>query len=394
MRVGLIGYGKMGRGIFSLLADSPLQATVFLRDPAKCEEHNRKLEKRLERAVRNGLIPADDLPRHLAAYRFTADWEDLAPCELLIETAKEDFDLKVELLQRLERTVGDAAVISTNSSSFSPTKLGEHLQRPERFCGFHFFHPIQLTSIAEIIIAGQTSPETVEAVRQASLALGRRPLLVKDYSGSAINVMLTGLSCEALYILEQGLALPSRVDAIAGQFARLGPCEAIDNIGIRFFTDVLRRTLEAFPFKLTIPELCLKLIHDGRDGKYAGKGLFVYRDDRPGDDAPEYYVIPNQTHSPPGTPDDDASLLERMRLQIYYNVLTLAELEVGSLEDLCFGIEDLIGMKESPLEQMHALGGAELKARLLRHQEVFGPRFDPEPISKTLDRLSSGEGAR
>lgn len=388
MRVGLLGYGKMGRGIFSLLADSPLEATVLVRDPAKADDGNRKLERRLKRAASGGLFPEAELPQRLAAYRFTTDWNELAKCDLLIESVAEDYGLKLELLKKLEDVVAPSATITTNSSSFSPTQLGAELKRPEMFAGFHFFHPIQLTSIVEIIAGAQTSPQTVEALREASLTMHRTPIVVKDYAGSAINVILTGLTCESLYMLEQGLATPTQIDNIAAKFGRLGPCEALDTIGIKFFTEVLERTLSKFPFQLTVPELLRKLIREGRDGKYAGSGLFVYRDDRPYDDAREYYLNPTQQHSPAESASDEAALLERLLIQIYYYILFLAEMGLGTIDDFSFGIQDLIGLRENPVEKMREMGGDQLRETCLRLQSTFGKRYDPAPVSRSLAELS------
>jgi len=389
MRIGLLGYGKMGRGIFSLLADAPVESVVFVRDPAKAADFNRKQEKRLRRAASGGLFPESELPQKLAAARFTSDFGDLAGCDVCIESVTEEFDLKVDLLRRLEEITSSNAVLSTNSSSFSPTRLAEHLRRPERFCGFHFFHPIQLTSVVEIISCAKTAPDAVERVRQASLAMQRRPVIVQDYAGSAINVIMTGLTVEALYILEQGAALPTRIDAIVGKAARLGPCEAVDAIGVAFFTDVLQRTLEAYPFQLTVPELLHKLMRDGRDGRTAGGGLFLYKDDRPYDDRPEYYVNATQTHTPAGSPNDDDSLLERIMMQIYACMFTLVEMGIGSLEDFCLGIQDLVGLKEDPLKAIRAAGSETLRADFERLHRTIGPRFDPQPIARTLASIGA-----
>jgi 3-hydroxybutyryl-CoA dehydrogenase len=387
MRIGLLGYGKMGRGIFGLLAEAPVESIVFVRDPAKAADFNRKQEKRLRRAASGGAFPESELPQRLAQARFTSDFADLANCDLVIESVTEDLTLKVDLLRRLEDITSPQTVLTTNSSSFSPKKLAAQLRRPERFCGFHFFHPIQLTSVVEIIYGDQVQPDAVELVRQATLTIQRKPIMVKDFSGSAINVIMTGLTVEALYELEQGVALPTRIDAVVGKAARLGPCEAVDAIGVAFFTDVLRRTLEAFPFQLTIPDLLHKLIRDGRDGRTAGGGLFLYRDDRPYDDLPEYYRNPAQTHTPFDTPNNDDALLERIMLQIFYCMFTLIELGIGSLEEFCLGIEDLVGLKADPLKAIRAAGGDKLRADFERLHRTIGPRFDPGPIANALAQI-------
>ncbi len=379
----------MGRGIFSLLNEAGLEVTVAVRDGAKADENNQKLEKRLRRSARGGLIDEDELTRRLAATRFTTDWAELAQCSVIIETVTEDWQTKVDLLGKLEPLVEPSTILATNSSSFSPTRLAAGLVRPERFCGYHFFHPIQLTSIVEIVVAEETRPDVVDTLCGLSREIGRRPLVFKDYAGSSINVILTGLSCEALYALEEGLVLPSQIDAIAGQFARLGPCESLDVIGIPFFTEVLERTLAAFPFQYVVPELCRKLIRDGRHGKYAGGGLYLYPDDRPTDDAREYYIEPAR-HAAACTLSGDAQCLtDRMLFQIYYCALYLAEMGLGELPDFCAGIEDLIGLKACPWTTMKSLGAQGLRSKFRQLEKVYGPRFDCTPVESALAQLDA-----
>jgi 3-hydroxybutyryl-CoA dehydrogenase len=387
MKVGLVGYGKMGRGIFSLLSDAPLEVAVFVRDPAQAEHENRRLEKRLCRAASSGVLSEADLPRRLAGLRFTSCWEDLRDCGLLMETVSEDYQTKIEVLRQAERTVSPEAVISSNSSSLSITRLAESLREPARFCGLHFFHPIRLTTVVEIITSKHTVPGTVDSLRQVSRQIGRRPLVVKDVAGSCINVALTCHSCEALYVLEQGLALPSQIDALAAQFARIGPCESLDVVGIPFFSEVLGRMLEAFPFDLAVPALCGKLIRDGRFGKYVGQGIYLYRDDRPLDDALEYYIDPDQTHSPGAAPADEAGLRQRLLFPIYFSVLHLTQMGLGELSDFCLGIKDLIGMKIDPLAEMRNLGSDGLREVFDRLRRELGPRYDCRPLKGAMARL-------
>ena len=387
MNVGIVGYGKMGRNIFSLFSETSMDVTVLGRDAAEMERQNRRLEKRLQRAVASGLLAESERTHRQAALRFTTAWADLSACDLVIETVREDFDTKVAVLRQAETMLAPAAVLTSNTSSLSLTRLAGSLREPERFCGFHFFHPIQLTSVVEIIIAPRTAPAVVEVLRQVSRAAGRTPLVVKDLAGSCINVPLTCHTCEALYVLEQGLAPPSRIDAVAGRFARLGPCEALDTIGIPFFTGVLGQTLEAFALDLVVPDLCHQLIRDGRFGKYATQGVYRYRDDRPMDDAPAYYVNPAQTHTPRDVRSDDAGLYERLLYPIYFAVLKLAQMELGSVGDLCLGITDMVGLKLDPLEEMRKLGRDGLGDVFDRLRSELGPRFDCRPLDGIMGRL-------
>lgn len=388
MKVGILGFGKMGRNIFSLFSETPMDIAVVARDQGEMDRQNARLEKRLRRLVAAGMLREEDFPRRLASLRFSTSWDTLRDCDLVIETIKEDFDTKVGALRRLEDTVPARAVLTSNTSSLSITRLAESLRDPTRLCGFHFFHPPQLTSIVEIIATERSSPDAVEFLRGISRDIKRTPLVMKDLAGSCINVALTFHTCEALYLLEQGVALPSRIDAIAGRFARLGPFEGLDVVGIPFFTDVASRTLRAFAPDLAVPELCRKLIRDGRFGKYANGGIYLYRDDRPVDDAPEYYRNPSQTHSPSGVRSDDTGLYERLLFPIYFAILKVAQMGFGSVPDMCLGISDLIGLKMDPLEEMRKLGSAGLREVFDRLRDELGRRYDAsglQPIMSTLD---------
>lgn len=386
-KVGIVGYGKMGRGIFSLFKETDAEVTVLDLDPAAMDDNNRRLEKRLRRAARSGMLSQSDLASRLASLRFTTSWEDLRAYDLVIETVTEDYQTKIDVLRKAERMCGAEAVITSNTSSLSINRMAENLQDPARFCGFHFFHPIQLTTVVEIITSKHTAPQAVDFLRQVSARIGRTPLAVKDLAGSCINVALSCLTCEALYILEQGLALPSQIDAVAGRFARIGPCESLDVVGIPFFTDVLARMLEVFPFDLVVPELCHKLIRDGRFGKHVSRGIYLYREDRPTDDALEYYLNPSQSHTPSDLRSDEVRLYERLLFPIYYSVLYLTQMGLGELSDFCLGIKDLIGLKIDPMDQMRKLGSHGLREVFDRMQRELGPRYDSSPLEDVMARL-------
>lgn len=390
MKVGLIGYGKMGRAIFSLLERAPFEVAVLDVDGDEMARQNRRLEKRLLRAANGGTLSEADARRRLAELHFTTCWDDLQGSDLVIETVFESYETKLDVLRRAEEIVSPEAIISSNTSSLSITRLGQALENPGRFSGFHFFHPVQLTTIVEIITSPQTAPATVDYLREVSGQIGRRPLVVKDEGGgSCINVLLTCQTCEALYMLEQRLALPSRIDRLCAQFSRIGPCEGLDVVGIPFFTEVLGRTLESFPLGLVVPDLCHKLVRDGRLGKYVNQGLYLYKDDRPVDDSPDYYANPNQTHTPNNVRSDDAGLAERLLFPVYFTILKMRQMGLAELGDLCLGIRDLIGLTADPLDDMRKLGADGLRAAFNRLRDELGARYDCAPLEGAMAELDS-----
>ncbi|MBI4270752.1 MAG: hypothetical protein HY615_10505, partial [Candidatus Rokubacteria bacterium] len=147
------------------------------------------------------------------------------------------------------------------------------------------------------------------------------------------------------------------------------------------------QTLDGFAFDLVVPDLCAKLLRDGRLGKHASQGLYLYQGDQPLDDAPSYYLNPTQTHSPDGARSDDAGLYERLLFPIYFAILKVATMGLGSVEDLCLGISDLIGLKLDPLEEMRKLGSHGLRAVFDRLRDELGPRYECRPLRDTMARL-------
>jgi 3-hydroxybutyryl-CoA dehydrogenase len=389
MKIGILGGGKMGRSIFSLFSETSMKVTVLGRDPAEMDRQNRRNEKRLRRAVSSGMLDEAALPRRLAALKFTTSWDDLRGCDLVIETISEDFDKKVDVLRRAEEMIAPDGVLTSNTSSLSITRLAEHLQDPTRFCGLHFFHPVQLTSTTEIIIAPKTAPGVVEFLRQVSRDIGRTPLVVRDLAGSCLNVPLALHCCEVLYVLEQGLASPSSIDRmISGRFSRLGPCETMDVIGVPLMTDLVRPILAAFAVDQAVPELCQRLIRDGRVGKYANQGIYLYQGDRPTDSAREYYLNPAQTHTLAGVRSDENGLRERLEFPFYLGLLKVAHAGLADLGELCRGLTDVIGLTVDPLEEMRKLGSKGLRETFDRLRDELGPRFDCRElhgIMATLD---------
>jgi hypothetical protein len=200
---------------------------------------------------------------------------------------------------------------------------------------------------------------------------------MKDLAGSCVNVPGVWPMCEAPYMLEQGLASPSRLDLIARRFIRMGPCKTLDTIGVPLFTSIGRNTIDGFAFDLRVPELCHKLIRDGRLGRSANQGVYLYRDDRPVDDAPEYYLT--QTPPPSGVRSDDASVSERLMFSIYFAILKIASMGLSSVGDLCLGITDLLGLKTDPLEELRKLGSAGLRDEFDRLRAEPGPRYGLPP---------------
>jgi 3-hydroxybutyryl-CoA dehydrogenase len=377
MKIGLVGYGKMGKSIFHLLSSAGLEVTVQVTSQEKSDQNNLQQKTRLQRGLRRGLLDESQVASRLATQKFTPRLGDLKDRDLVIESIPEDQEAKGRLYRDLEKTVSPESMIVSNSSSLSLNALAQSLDRPERFCGFHFFHPIPLTSVIEIIRWDRVSSRTLEILSQFSRSLGRIPLLVKDGPGSVLNAILACECCEALYILEQGFASPSEVDRIAGRFFRIGPCESLDIIGIAFFAELFERTTIVRPEGVTMPSLLFKLVADGRKGRDWGKGIFLYVDQKEKDDAPSYYFNPHQSHSYETAGRDAETIARRLLFALLCGALFVLDRKLAPAEALDLGIKDILGMKDGPITLMNAMGKERLREELLSLATTVGPRFDP-----------------
>jgi len=377
MKIGIIGYGKMGKTIFQLLCSEDLEVTTLVTSKDKSDQYNLQQRVRLQRGLRRGLFNEDRFAARLAAQKFTHNLEDLNDRDLVIESIPEDLDAKTRLYGMLEKTVSRESVISSNTSSLSINALARSLEHPDRFCGFHFFHPIPLTSIVEIIRWDGVSPRTLDALCQLSRSLGRTPLLVKDGPGSIINAILACELCEALYILEQGLASPSEIDKIAGRFFRIGPCESLDIIGIAFFAEVFERTTIVRPEGIVTPSLIFKLIEDGRRGRDWGKGIFLTADQNSRDEASGYYFNPHQGHSLRTAGRGTETIATRLLFALLCGALFVLERGLASADAVDLGVRDILGMKDGPIALMKAMGKERLRKELISLAATVGPRFDP-----------------
>jgi 3-hydroxybutyryl-CoA dehydrogenase len=377
MKIGLVGYGKMGTSIFRLLSSAGLEVTVLVRTEDQADRDNIRQRARLRRGLRLGLIDEPQFSKLFAAQKFTSHIEDLRDCEVVIETVPEDVETKARLFRQLETNIPPETTIVTNTSSLSINVLARRLHHSERFCGFHFFHPIPLTSVIEIIAGDSVSPRTVDRLCDLSRFLGRTPLVVRDGPGSVLNAILACECCEGLYILEQGLASPSEIDRIAGRFFRIGPCESLDIIGLDFFAQLFVRTLIVRPSGIKTPSLLFKLIADGRKGRDYGKGIFLYQNQQAENAAPGYYLDPHQGHSFGNASGDKEVIARRLLFALFLGALYVLERGLASPEVINLGVQDVLGMKDGPITLMRAMGKEKLEVELESLAQTVGPRFDP-----------------
>ena len=287
--IGVIGAGSMGNGIAQVCAANGF--TVIMQDRA--DEYVQRglstIRSSLGKFVEKGKLSAEDRDAIMGRLTATTNLADMKSADLVIEAVFEDFDVKKEVLMRLDEIVGADCIIASNTSSISITKLAAATWKPERVIGMHFFNPVPLMQLVEIIRALQTSQETFEAIRDLSVQLGKTPVEVQDSPGFVANRVLMPLLNEAMYTLQEGIATADAIDTVVrlGLNHPMGPLTLADYVGLDVCLDVLEVLLRDLGDPKYRPcPLLRKMVDAGYLGRKSGRGFYFWTGSQRGDMAP------------------------------------------------------------------------------------------------------------
>jgi 3-hydroxybutyryl-CoA dehydrogenase len=276
--VGVIGGGFMGSGIAEscLLAGLPVTVREI---PDAVERTLQGLEKALERALQKGKLDATE--RHEALNRLTVtdDLAALAGVDLVIEAVPEIVDLKLSLLQAADGVVGEETIIATNTSSIPIAQLAGAVHRRERVIGLHFFSPVPVMPLVEIVRALDTGEDTVESVRLFAERLGKVPIITKDRSGFIVNFLLCPYLMAAVRMYEEGFASREDIDQGMrhGAGHPMGPLQLCDFIGLDVIYAVCNSLYDEFKREeYAPPPLMKRMLASGRLGRKSGRGFYEY----------------------------------------------------------------------------------------------------------------------
>ncbi|MFC6671482.1 3-hydroxyacyl-CoA dehydrogenase NAD-binding domain-containing protein [Marinobacterium aestuariivivens] len=284
-RIGVVGAGAMGRGIVQLFATCGIEVRLHDSRPEAIDEalfHNRAL---LERAHKKGRLSAETLARALACMTAADELDRLADCDLVVEAIVEQLDAKQALLRELEARVAPDAVLATNTSSLSVAAIASVCRHPERVAGLHFFNPVPLMKIAEVVQAGRTAPEVGERLVALVERAGHFAARVPDSPGFLVNHAGRAYGPEALRILAEGIATPAQIDRIMRDCLGfpMGPFELFDLMGLDVSHSVMCSVHDQFyqdarytPSALVPPRLAAGLL-----GRKSGEGFYRYTDGKP-----------------------------------------------------------------------------------------------------------------
>ncbi len=277
--VGIIGAGTMGNGIAQACAVSGINVVMVDISDAAVAKGIATVSGSLDRLVKKEKITADAKAAALARIKGSTQYADLTSAQLVIEAATENYDLKVKIVKQLDELLAPEVIIASNTSSISITKLAAVTGRADRFIGMHFFNPVPMMALVEIIRGLQTSDATHAAVHAMATALGKTPITVKNSPGFVVNRILVPMINEAFFVLAEGLATPEDIDAgmKLGCNQPIGPLALADMIGLDVCLAVMEVYISEFgDSKYRACPLLKEMVAAGRLGRKTGQGVYSY----------------------------------------------------------------------------------------------------------------------
>ncbi len=278
-RVGVIGAGTMGNGIAHVFARSGYAVVLCDVELKFLERGLATITKNLDREVAKNKITEADKASALKNIDSVTDRARLADCDFIVEAATEKFEIKTEIFRDLDRLTKPDVILASNTSSISITRLAALTRRPEKVIGMHFFNPVPVMKLVEVIRGLATSEQTFTTVRELALKLQKTPVEVNDAPGFVSNRVLMPLLNEAMYTVMEGVATAEAVDEVfkLGMAHPMGPLTLADFIGLDVCLDIMRVMLEGLGDPKYRPcPLLIKMVDAGWLGKKSGRGFYKY----------------------------------------------------------------------------------------------------------------------
>jgi 3-hydroxybutyryl-CoA dehydrogenase len=277
--VGVVGAGTMGKGIAHVFARSGFQVLLCEVEQRFLDRGLAAIRKNLEREVAKGKLTAGEAEAALGKIQGILHGSDLGVCDFVIEAAPERFALKQELFSELDSVLKPEVILASNTSSISITRLAAQTRRPEQVVGMHFFNPVPVMKLVEVIRGLETTDETFARVKALAEALGKSPVEVHDAPGFVSNRVLMPLLNEAMFAVMEGVATPAAVDQVfqLGMAHPMGPLALADFIGLDVCLDIMRVLVEGLGDPKYRPcPLLVRMVDAGWLGRKSGRGFYQY----------------------------------------------------------------------------------------------------------------------
>jgi 3-hydroxybutyryl-CoA dehydrogenase len=278
--VGIIGAGTMGNGIAQACAVAGITALMLDINEAAIERGIKTVSGSLDRLVRKEKMTEDGKAKALSLIQGTTSMADMKNADFVIEAATENADLKKKILKDIDAVARPEVIIATNTSSITITGLAASTSRPDKFIGMHFFNPVPLMALVEVIRGLATSDETYAATEELSKRLGKTPICVKNNPGFVVNRILCPMINEAIFVLAEGLATAEDIDngMRLGTNQPIGPLALADMIGLDTMLSVMEVFYDGFNDSKYRPAPLLKeMVAAGYLGRKTGRGFYVYK---------------------------------------------------------------------------------------------------------------------
>ena len=281
--IGVLGAGTMGHGIAQVAAAGGFEVVLRDLNNELVARGRQAIERNLAKGIERGKITEEQKQKVLSRITTTSELRELAAANLIIEAAPENLDLKRNLLRECEEVMQADCIWATNTSSLSITEIAGAAARPHKVIGMHFFNPVHIMRLVEIVIGRQTSDETTAVVREVGRQMKKEPIVVRDVPGFASSRLGVTLGLEAMRMVEQGVASARDIDTAMelGYNHPLGPLKLTDLVGLDVrlnIAEYLYRELNSETFRP--PEVLRRMVSQGKLGKKTGEGFYIWNEDK------------------------------------------------------------------------------------------------------------------